>query len=89
TDDTILYTPAPDFNGTDTFDYTITDADGDESTATVTVTVNPIVDVEENTLPADIDPTLTTTGSDPETVTVVDGTTASTNDGYAPILGDI
>ncbi|WP_452222394.1 T9SS type B sorting domain-containing protein, partial [Lacinutrix salivirga] len=46
------------------------------------------VDVEENTLPADIDPTLTTTGSDPETVTVVDGTTASTNDGYAPIMID-
>ena len=40
TDDTVIYTPALDFNGTDTFDYTITDADGDTSTATVTITVD-------------------------------------------------
>ena len=37
------YTPAPDFNGTDTFEYTVTN--GTESdTATVTVTVNPVDD---------------------------------------------
>ena len=47
------------------------------------------VDVDETTLPADITDTLTTTGSDPETVTVVDGTTATTDDGYAPAVGDL
>jgi type IV pilus assembly protein PilY1 len=40
----ILYTPRPDFNGVDTFDYTIKDADGGVSTATVTVTVNAVND---------------------------------------------
>ena len=56
TDDTIEYTPASDFNGTDTFDYTITDtANGDTSTATVTVTVDPIVDVEDDTATTDED----------------------------------
>ena len=49
TDDTIVYTPSSDFNGSDTIEYTITDANGDTSTATVTVTVNPIVDTEDDT----------------------------------------
>jgi hypothetical protein len=53
TDDEVNYTPATDFNGTDTFDYTIEDADGDTSTATVTVTVNAV-----NDLPAAIDDTV-------------------------------
>ncbi|MGB5982537.1 MAG: Ig-like domain-containing protein, partial [Nonlabens sp.] len=44
TDDEVIYTPAANFNGTDTFDYTIEDADGDTSTATVTVTVNAVND---------------------------------------------
>ena len=38
TDDTIDYTPAPNFYGVDTFNYTIVDSNGDTSTATVTVT---------------------------------------------------
>ena len=32
------YTPGGGFSGTDTFDYTITDANGDSASATVTVT---------------------------------------------------
>ena len=35
----ITYEPRADFNGSDTFTYTIEDADGQQSTATVTVTV--------------------------------------------------
>ena len=38
-DGTVTYTPPADFSGSDTFDYTITDADGDTSTGTVTMTV--------------------------------------------------
>ncbi|MEO1298257.1 MAG: Ig-like domain-containing protein, partial [Cyanobacteria bacterium J06636_16] len=44
TDDTIDYTPNPDFSGADTFTYTITDSNGDTSTAEVAVTVNPGAD---------------------------------------------
>ena len=43
-DDAILYTPSENYNGQDTFQYTITDANGDTSTATVTVTVNAVND---------------------------------------------
>ena len=38
--DDIIYTPATDFKGVDTFTYTIEDSTGDTSTATVTVTVS-------------------------------------------------
>lgn len=35
------YTPDTGYSGSDTFDYTLTDADGDAATGTVTVTVTP------------------------------------------------
>ncbi|WP_343488476.1 gliding motility-associated C-terminal domain-containing protein [Allomuricauda sp. d1] len=61
TDDIVTYIPDPDFNGTDTFTYTVCNSSGDCSTATVTVDVLPIVDAfddavatEEDT-PIDID----------------------------------
>lgn len=44
TDDILTYTPAPDFNGPDSFDYTVCNSFGDCSTATVNVDVLPIVD---------------------------------------------
>ncbi|MEP0389073.1 MAG: Ig-like domain-containing protein, partial [Dokdonia sp.] len=51
-DGTVTYTPDPDFNGTDTFDYTVVVTNGDGSTstqtATVVVTVDPIADVEDD-----------------------------------------
>ena len=43
-DGTVTYTPAANFNGTDTITYQITDSEGGTSTATVTVTVNPVND---------------------------------------------
>ncbi|MES2819819.1 MAG: retention module-containing protein, partial [Pseudomonadota bacterium] len=43
-DGTFSYTPNPDFNGTDSFTYSLTDADGETSTATVTVNVAPAND---------------------------------------------
>ncbi|MFV8226838.1 Ig-like domain-containing protein, partial [Christiangramia aquimixticola] len=41
-DGTVTYTPNPDYNGTDTFEYTatVTNADGSTTTETTTVTVN-------------------------------------------------
>ncbi len=60
-DDSVTYIPNPDYNGPDTFDYTVCNSFGDCSTATVTVDVLPIVDAiddaiatNENT-PIDID----------------------------------
>ncbi|WP_181248506.1 Ig-like domain-containing protein [Flavobacterium magnum] len=40
-DDTILYTPPANYNGEDSFTYTLHDGNGDTSTATVTVIVTP------------------------------------------------
>ena len=40
----VTYTPAPDWNGTDTYAYRVTDRDGQTDTATVTVTVAPVND---------------------------------------------
>lgn len=61
TDDIVTYTPDLNYNGTDSFDYTICNSSGDCSTATVTIDVLPIVDAiddsivtNENT-PVDID----------------------------------
>ncbi|HHJ20788.1 MAG TPA: tandem-95 repeat protein, partial [Gammaproteobacteria bacterium] len=39
------YQPPRDFNGTDTFQYTIEDANGDQSQATVTITVHAVNDI--------------------------------------------
>ncbi|MEL7265018.1 MAG: Ig-like domain-containing protein, partial [Planctomycetota bacterium] len=36
----VLYTPATDFDGTETISYTVRDADGAESTGTITITVS-------------------------------------------------
>ncbi len=60
----ILYTPDPDFNGTDTITYTVTDPDGLTDTATVTVTVNPV-----NDAPVAADDTATT---DEDTAITID-----------------
>lgn len=44
---TLLYTPAPGFEGTETFEYTISDGNGGEATATVTLDVIPADPVME------------------------------------------
>jgi Bacterial Ig domain/WD40-like Beta Propeller Repeat/Beta-propeller repeat len=43
-DNTVTYSPAPNFNGVDSFTYTVSDGDGASDTATVTVTINPVND---------------------------------------------
>lgn len=43
-DGVCTYTPAPDFNGIDSFTYTITDGRGADATGTVNVTVAPVND---------------------------------------------
>jgi Tol biopolymer transport system component len=41
---TLTYTPAANFSGSDTFQYTVADSRGDIDTATVTITVTPVND---------------------------------------------
>ncbi|MEO0526582.1 MAG: gliding motility-associated C-terminal domain-containing protein [Bacteroidota bacterium] len=55
TDDSITYTPDPNYNGPDTFDYTVCNSMGDCSTATVTVDVLPIVDAFDDSIAIDED----------------------------------
>jgi VCBS repeat-containing protein len=43
-DGTFTYTPEPDFNGTDSFTYEVSDGQGGSATATATITVNPVND---------------------------------------------
>ncbi len=54
TDDMVTYTPNPDYNGTDSFDYTICNSSGDCSTATVTLDVLPIVDANDDVITIDV-----------------------------------
>ena len=85
-DDMVTYTPNPDYNGSDSFDYTLCNSFGDCSTATVTIDVLPIVDTIDDSVSTDIGvdaaiswrandndiPTLgTITATDPSNGTVV------------------
>ncbi|WP_321827067.1 Ig-like domain-containing protein [Maribacter dokdonensis] len=53
TDDTVLYTPAAGYSGSDSFTYTITDANNDSDTATVNVTVVPTPTMAINVVAGD------------------------------------
>ena len=53
-DGTLTYAPNADFNGSDSFTYTISDGQGGANTATVNVTVNPINDTPTLDTIADI-----------------------------------
>lgn len=50
TDDIVTYIPNPDYNGPDSFDYTICNTVGDCSTATATIDVLPILDVFDDSV---------------------------------------
>ncbi len=54
-DNTVKYTPAPNYNGADSFTYTVTDGTGETDMATVTVTVS-----EVNDPPVAVDDVMTT-----------------------------
>ena len=75
TDDIVTYTPDPDYNGPDSFDYTVCNTMGDCSTATVTIDVLPIVDA--------IDDSVTTNEDTPVTITILN------NDNDLPTVGTI
>ncbi|MGB5666371.1 MAG: gliding motility-associated C-terminal domain-containing protein, partial [Maribacter sp.] len=53
TDDVVIYTPNPNYNGPDSFDYTVCNSSGDCSTATVTIDVLPIIDAIDDSVATD------------------------------------
>tara|TARA_R110000868_G_scaffold98706_2_gene271714 strand:+ start:281 stop:2299 length:2019 start_codon:yes stop_codon:yes gene_type:complete len=53
-DDILTYTPNADYNGPDTFTYTVCNSFGDCSTATVVVDVLPILDTNDDVVSTDI-----------------------------------
>ena len=66
TDGSFVHTPNADYNGPDSFTYTITDADGDISTATATINVAPTSDA-----PIALDDTATTAEDTPVIIGVL------------------
>lgn len=91
---TLTYEPDPDFNGTDTFDYTM-ESGGEQATTTVSVTVTPvndepIADNDSTTVPEDAGPTAVAvlvgdTDIDGDTLEII-GTTNGTK-GVVTITG--
>ncbi len=75
TDDIVTYIPDADYNGPDSFDYTICNTFGDCSTATVTIDVLPIVDA--------IDDSVATTEDTPVTIAIL------ANDNDLPTTGSL
>ena len=66
----IVYTPNADWNGEDSFVYTVTDGEA-QDTGTITVTVNQVNDAPV----ADDEPDVTTDEDMPVTIDVLDGDT--------------
>jgi gliding motility-associated-like protein len=54
-DDIVQYTPIADYNGPDSFTYTVCNTLGDCSTATVTIDVIPVIDTEDDAVATIID----------------------------------
>ncbi|HPS70411.1 MAG TPA: tandem-95 repeat protein, partial [Candidatus Cryosericum sp.] len=80
-DGTITYTPVADWNGTDSFTYTVTSPAGITETATVTVTVTPVNDAPAAVVPG----TSVTTNEDTQvSVSGVSVTDVDVNEATSP-----
>ena len=90
------YTPDENYNGTDSFEYTIVDDDGAESTATLDLTIDdindgPVAADDENTGDEDTDQTGNVLDNDDDvdgTITVKDTGTFDTANGSITIAAD-
>ncbi|MDY6792122.1 MAG: Ig-like domain-containing protein [Thermodesulfobacteriota bacterium] len=94
-DGTLTYTPDENFNGTDSFNYTISDGNGGMDTATVNITINPVNDApvansQSVTLNEDETASITLTASDADgdtlTYQIVSNPSHGTLTGTAPDL---
>ena len=89
-DQTVAYTPASNFNGSDSFDYTVADGQGATDTATVTVTVIAVEDP-----PIAVDDSASTSPDVPVVIDVLsndqdpDGDTLTVNSLTQPVYGSV
>ncbi|HEY9102423.1 retention module-containing protein, partial [Chitinimonas sp.] len=96
-DGTLTYTPAANYNGTDTIHYTVRDAIGQTSSANVTLTVNPVNDapvrVDENGQPIGNTQNVVTQEDVPVSGTIrgsdVDGDALTFSKGSEPAHGSV
>ncbi|MBX3100443.1 MAG: tandem-95 repeat protein [Salinibacterium sp.] len=87
-DGSLSYVPDSGFTGTDTFDYTITDANGTTSSATATIQVQPVAADDSYSTPADTPLTISDlTANDTPTTMTVQSVTTPTH-GAAVLNGD-
>ena len=92
----LTYTPAPNYNGPDSFTFSVNDGSATSNTATVSITVNPVndapvADAQSVTTDEDTPTTVTLTGSDADntdtlTYAIVDQPAHGTLSGTAPDL---
>ncbi len=98
-DGSYTYTPAANFNGTDTVDYTVVDGNGGSDTGTLTVTVTAVNDApvavddsastaEDTPLVSTVDLDANDTDVDGDALTVTPGTFATTQGGSITIAAD-
>ena len=85
-DDVVTYIPNADYNGADSFDYTICNTFGDCSTATVTIDVLPIVDTNDDSVSTDmgVDAVISWRANDNDIPTL--GTISATNPSNGTIV---
>lgn len=82
----LTYTPTPNFNGTDSFKFTVNDNTVDSNEATVTITISPVVDLPtaDNqlvTTQEDVEVPIVLTGNDPDGATLTFAIVASPTHG--------
>ena len=93
----VTYTPAADFNGADSFTYTISDGNGESDTATVNVTVTavndaPVAVVDSDTTDEDTAKTLTVLSNDTDVEgdsLTVSAVTQGTNGSVTHTVNDV
>ncbi len=86
----VTYTPDPNFNGTDTFNYTVEDGNGGTDTATVTITIDPqndfpVANDDGATTPEDTAITIDVLGND----TDIDGDNLTVDSVTQPPNGNV
>ncbi|GAB5445868.1 tandem-95 repeat protein [Gymnodinialimonas sp.] len=95
-DGNYTYTPDPDYNGPDSFTYTVSDGMGGEATATVNLTVNPVNDAPDAmndsvTTPEETEITIDALGNDTDVdgdTLVITGASVPTSQGTVDIVGN-
>ena len=85
-DDVITYTSNPDYNGPDSFDYTVCNGMGDCSTATVTVDVLPILDTLDDAVATEENTTISIPWSDNDNDFPSVGTLTTTNPANGSVI---